>query len=102
MFTSPQIVRSYSYYNFSSVGNLFLLYFALVTSELECPSFVCNTITFTDASKFERVQRKFLALSYKRLSSYPLYREIISLGDENTANARWEPAGTVPVTRQRR
>jgi hypothetical protein len=29
------------------------------------------------------------------------YREIISLGDENTANARWEPAGTVPVTRQR-
>jgi autocrine motility factor receptor len=30
------------------------------------------------------------------------YREIISLGDENTANARWEPAGTVPVTRQRR
>jgi hypothetical protein len=31
-----------------------------------------------------------------------IYREIISLGDENTANARWEPAGTVPVTRQRR
>jgi hypothetical protein len=25
-----------------------------------------------------------------------LYREIISLRDENTANARWEPAGTVP------
>jgi hypothetical protein len=31
-----------------------------------------------------------------------IYTEIISLGDENTANARWEPAGTVPVTRQRR
>jgi hypothetical protein len=30
------------------------------------------------------------------------YREIISLRDENTANARWEPAGTVPVMRQRR
>jgi hypothetical protein len=31
-----------------------------------------------------------------------IYREIISLGDENTANARWEPAGTFPVTRQLR
>jgi hypothetical protein len=23
-----------------------------------------------------------------------MYREIINLGDENTANARWEPAGS--------
>jgi hypothetical protein len=36
------------------------------------------------------------------ISAFAMYREIISLGDENTANARWEPAGTVTVTRQRR
>jgi hypothetical protein len=40
-------------------------------------------------------------MNAKQVIGLIFYREIISLGDENTANARWEPAGTVPVTRQR-
>jgi hypothetical protein len=42
-----------------------MLYFALVRSKLENASVAWNSVTITDSSKLERVQRKFAALCLK-------------------------------------
>jgi hypothetical protein len=67
-FTTSLVVGSYSYYNFFLFiyRQSFMLYIALVRSKLEYASVAWNTLTSTDASKLEPVQRNFLALCYNR------------------------------------
>jgi hypothetical protein len=50
-----------------------MLYFTLVRSRLEYVSVACNILTPTDASKFELIQRKFLALCHNCLFPLILY-----------------------------
>jgi hypothetical protein len=47
-----------------------ILYLTLVRLDLECASTVWNSITYADAKKLERVQRKFVALCQNRLFTH--------------------------------
>jgi hypothetical protein len=53
-------------FNFSTLGSLLILFFALVGSKLEYASVAWNSVTATDSNELERVQRKFAALCHKR------------------------------------
>jgi hypothetical protein len=50
-----------------------MLYFPLVRPKLEYASVVQNSITTTDANKFERVQQKFAALCCNRFLPHVHY-----------------------------
>jgi hypothetical protein len=54
----------YSLYNlsFSSLECFYVLYFTLVRPRLEYASVVWNSITSTDANKFELIQQKFTSV----------------------------------------
>jgi hypothetical protein len=53
---------SYFYIFLSSIDSFLKLYFDLLRSKLEYTSLSWNTFTSTDASKLERIQRKFLTV----------------------------------------
>jgi hypothetical protein len=52
--------------SFSTLDIVLVLYSTLVESKLEYASVVWNSITSTDSSKLERIQRKFASLCYTR------------------------------------
>jgi hypothetical protein len=51
---------------FSSLDYLYMLYFMLIRSKLECASVVRNSMTSTDANKLERTQQKFASICFYR------------------------------------
>jgi hypothetical protein len=52
--------------SFSTLDSLLVLYSTLVLSKIEYASVAWNTITITDPSKLEIIQRKFAAFCYTR------------------------------------
>jgi hypothetical protein len=50
-----------------------MLYFTLVTSQLEYASVVWKSITTTDVNRLERIQQKFAALCYNRFLPHVHY-----------------------------
>jgi hypothetical protein len=50
-----------------------MLYYTLVRPKLEYASVAWNSITSTDASKLERIQRKFVSLCHRRFFSHLPY-----------------------------
>ena len=59
------LIRSVTF-SFSSLQSLLMLYCTLVTPKLEYASVAWNSITSTDTSKLERIQRKFISLCHRR------------------------------------
>jgi hypothetical protein len=53
-------------FSFSTTSGLLMLYFMSARSRLQYASVAWNTLTSTDASKLEHIQRKLLALSHNR------------------------------------
>jgi hypothetical protein len=59
------LIRSVTF-RFSSLECVYVLYFTLVKSKLECTSVVWNAITSTDDKKLEHFQRKFPSACFYR------------------------------------
>jgi hypothetical protein len=66
------LIRSVTF-SFSSLQSLLMLYCTLVRPKLEYASVTWNSISSTDASKLERIQRKFVSLCHRRLFSHLSY-----------------------------
>jgi hypothetical protein len=62
------LIRSVTF-SFSSLQSLLILYCILVKPKLDCASVASNSITATDASKLEHIQRTFISLRYRRFFS---------------------------------
>jgi hypothetical protein len=58
------LIRSVTF-NYSTLGPMLILYFALVRSKVENASVVWNSIASNDANKLECIQQKFTALYFK-------------------------------------
>jgi hypothetical protein len=72
------LIRSITF-KFSSLDCLYVPYFTLVRSELEYPSVVWNSITFTDANKLESIRQKFASLCFYRIFPHVPYSYMFSL-----------------------
>jgi hypothetical protein len=66
------LVRSLTF-SCSSLHCLYILYFTSVRRKLEYVSVVWNSITFTNANKFVRIQQKFSALCFNRFFPHVHY-----------------------------
>jgi hypothetical protein len=66
-------------YSVSSLECLYVLYFTLVESKLECASVEWNSITSTDTSKLERIQQKFMSICCYRFSPHVPYNYTAAL-----------------------
>jgi hypothetical protein len=53
-------------FNFSTLECMLTLYFTLVRPKVEYASVVWNSVTSTDANNLERIQRKFMAICFRR------------------------------------
>jgi hypothetical protein len=56
-----------------------VLYFTLVRSRLEYASVECNSVTSTDANKFERIQQKFTSGCFYRFFPHVAYNYNVAL-----------------------
>jgi hypothetical protein len=66
-------------YRCSSLECLYILYFASVRSKLEYASVVWNSITSTDANKFERIQQKFASVCFYRFAPHVRFTYTVAL-----------------------
>jgi hypothetical protein len=53
-------------YNFTSLDSLKVSYIALIRSDLEYATFICNNLTLSGSNKVENIQRNFENLCYNR------------------------------------
>jgi hypothetical protein len=72
------LIRSITY-SFSSLECLYVLYFTLVRSKLECASVVWNTITSTDANKLEYIQQMFTPVCFYHFVPHVPYTYTVAL-----------------------
>jgi hypothetical protein len=69
------LIRSITF-RFSFLDCLYMLYFTLVISKLEYASVVWNSITSTNASKFERMRQKFTSVCFCRLIPHVVFERL--------------------------
>jgi hypothetical protein len=72
----------------SSLERPFILYLTLVRSKLECVSIVWNSITSTDATQLEIIQKNFAVLCSNRFFPYVSYIPVYTLALEQLHNLR--------------
>jgi hypothetical protein len=75
-------------FSFLAVDSLFMSYLTLLRSELEYASVAWNSLTSTDASKLERVQRKFLSSCYK-LFCFHIHYSYMNALEHTTFHTLW-------------